>query len=123
MSVERRTVASSEEPSGRFRIALSSPWSSGGIQSRPTRKFRGTVSRNTPAAATITTFRRSSDQLRTWPYRREIQAKKGHSFVPCAGPPAGARLSRRELSIGVRVKLTSIETRMAKAIVQPNWLT
>ena len=26
-----------DEPSGRFRIAFSSPWSSGGIQSRPTR--------------------------------------------------------------------------------------
>ena len=29
-------------------------------------------------------------------------------------------LSNRELSIGVSVKLTSIETRIANAIVQPN---
>ena len=35
---------------------------------------------------------------------------------------ASDSLRNRELSIGVSVKLTSIETRMAKAIVQPNGL-
>ena len=41
-----------------------------------------------------------------------------------AGSPARARaVSSRELSIGVSVKLTSIETMIANAIVQPNWFT
>ena len=35
---------------------------------------------------------------------------------------ASESLRNRELSIGVSVKLTSIETRMANAIVQPNGL-
>jgi hypothetical protein len=38
-------------------------------------------------------------------------------------PPAGVARSRRELSMGVRVKLTSMETMIANAIVQPNWFT
>ena len=47
---------------------------------------------------------------------------------PSAAPVAASRLPRtrrsiRELSIGVSVKLTSIDTMIENAIVQPNWLT
>jgi hypothetical protein len=52
-----------------------------------------------------------------------MRAKKGHSFSSCSLDPSGGRRSSRELSIGVRVKLTSMETRMENAIVQPNWFT
>jgi hypothetical protein len=38
-------------------------------------------------------------------------------------PPSVAALRKRELSMGVRVKLISIETRIEKAMVQPNWFT
>ena len=48
--------------------------------------------------------------------------KKGDSFEPWP-TPLPPRRSSRELSIGVSVKLTSIETRIANAIVQPNWFT
>ncbi len=54
---------------------------------------------------------------------RSIQAKNGHSFEACCPGPSGRRFSSRELSIGVSVKLTSMETMMAKAMVQPNWFT
>ena len=123
ISVESLVVASRDEPSGRFSITCSSPWSSGGIQSRPTRRFSGTASRKVPRAMAMTALRWSSDQRRTSPYLREVQAKNGQSFPPWPALPGGERVSRRELSIGVSVKLTSMETRMAKAMVQPNWLT
>jgi hypothetical protein len=42
-------------------------------------------------------------------------------LVPC--PPCAHGFRKRELSIGVSVKLISIETRIENAIVQPNWFT
>jgi hypothetical protein len=51
-----------EVPSGRFSDSVNSPWSSGGIQSRPTIMFSGNVSAKTAAAMPSTRPRWSSDQ-------------------------------------------------------------
>ena len=81
------------------------------------------VSTNTTATIASTSVRWSSDQRSTVPYLPSIQVKNFQSFEPWLPRLPSEARSMRELSIGVSVKLTSIDTRMANAMVQPNSLT
>ena len=63
----------------------------------------------------------SSAQFTRRVYHSSSQWKKPPSFVLRSAAPS-ASFRNRELSIGVSVKLTSIDTMIANAIVQPNGL-
>ncbi len=69
----------------------------------------------------MTRPRWSRAQASSSPYLRAVHSKKGQPFV--LRPPSSCFFRKRELSMGVRVKLMSMETRMEKAMVQPNSLT
>ena len=117
-----RLVSVIEVPSGRFSDMLNSLWSSGGIQSRPTKAFKGKVRRKIPKAMAITCPRWPRAQSSSRLYRLS-KRRKNFAFFSPPWPLPVALVRKRELSIGVRVKLMSMETRMEKAMVQPNWLT
>ncbi len=67
------------------------------------------------------TFEWSSAQFTWRVYQMSSQWKNPPSFVFRSAAPSES-FRKRELSIGVSVKLTSIDTMIANAIVQPNGL-
>ena len=116
-------VPSIDVPSGRLKDSSSSPWSSGGIQSRPTMRFRGKVKREGEkpplrgrrrggrATMTEDRRRRAPRGRRTPSWAMMRRNRPARSRVPASDARfRSMRRSIRELSIGVSVKLTSIDT-------------
>src|SRR5580700_10775693 len=113
-------VLSSEVPSGNVNELCSSDWSSAGIQSRPTRRYKPNVERKVAMQIITRITRCASDQRSIIMYISSTECKNpsGFDFLLLV-----STLKRRELIIGVSVKATRSETRIAIAIVQPNELT
>src|SRR5262245_48648223 len=112
-------MPSGEASSGPSSWMRKSPTSSLGRNDRPTIRFSGKVSANTRTEVRpIATGWLSDHSSDEW-YQRSIARKKALSFVLLSFS-ASAILRNRELSIGVSVKLTNIDTRIENAIVQPN---
>ncbi len=95
--------------------------SSLGTNSRPTSRLSGTVSRAVTTEIEMMAIGWSSAQFTCRVYHSSSQWKNPRSFV-LRSRSASDSFRNRELSIGVRVKLTSIDTMIANAIVQPNGL-
>ena len=114
-------VPASEVPSGASTWTVHSPMSSLGTNSRPTMRLSGNVSANVTSETAMIANGWSSAQFTRRSYQLSSQWKKPRSLV-LASASASASFRNRELSIGVSVKLTSIDTMIANAMVQPNGL-
>ena len=116
------SVPSSEVPSGESMCTVHSPMSSFGTKSRPTIRFSGNVSRNVTTEIAMMT----PGVIERPVHLPRVPARpaSGRSRAPwsCDRRARPDSLRKRELSIGVSVKLTSIDTRIENAIVQPNGL-
>ena len=86
---------------------------------RPIIEFRGKISMKTAAAVARIVSGCASAHSRDPVYHSSIFRNNLLSFV-LLSPNASESLRKRELSIGVSVKLTIIDTRIENAIVQPN---
>ena len=113
---------SSDVPSGASRCTIHSPMSSSGTNSRPTMRFNGNAQERGQQP-------RSDDGAADGPAPSSACActagpASGRNPIPSTSdrPRRRTGFRKRELSIGVSVKLTSIDTRIANAIVQPNGL-
>src|SRR5437763_5736626 len=93
--------------------------SSVGTNVRPTILLSGNDSRKAAADTPITVSGCASVHLSDLLFTTASQWKKPASFV-LLSPTASESLRKRELSIGVNVKLTIIEMKIENAIVQPN---
>ena len=115
-------VPSSDVPSGVSRWIVHSPMSSFGTNSRPTIRFSG--KRRTAPSTTEIAMMPSDGRAPSSPAACTSRRASGRSRAPssCDPPRASDSFRNRELSIGVSVKLTSIDTRIENAIVQPNGL-
>src|SRR6266851_6953679 len=95
-----------------------SPMSSLGMNVRPTRRFNGNVMASTATDISAITAACASDHSSEAVYHSSTLRKNQLSFV-LLSLTASLSFRKRELSIGVSVKLTSIDTMIANAIVQP----
>src|SRR5690349_5321334 len=100
---------------------MKSLMSSFGMNERPTSAFNGKVARNTRIETPITMRGCASDHSSERAYQASMAWKILLSLLALSD---SASLARRnfELSIGVSVKLTSIDTMIEKVMVQPNGL-
>ena len=94
--------------------------SSAGTNVRPTIQFSGTVSATSAAETPMIHIGWASVQRSDALYQRSSARNSRWCLVSSSSVPACAAFSQRELSIGVSVKLTIIDTRIANAIVKPN---
>src|SRR5262249_62276537 len=86
---------------------------------RPTMRFNGIVRRTKNTVTPMIVIGCAIDQFSDAEYQRSMARKTRLSLV-LLSPAASDTFRKRELSIGVSVKLTIIETTIANAIVQPN---
>src|SRR4051794_2069712 len=101
--------------------SVSSLWSSAGIQSRPTSELSGIADAKIARLTATITMGWSSDHARSRPYKFVHQPNNPDLCdSPCFSPVFFDGFKSIELSIGVSVKLTSIETSTENAMVQPN---
>ena len=93
--------------------------SSSGMNVRPTIRLSGIVSRTatTDDADDRARVRQRPGQRRGVP---AVDGRKNRLSLVLLSLTASAAFRKRELSIGVSVKLTTIDTMIANAIVQPN---
>src|SRR5579864_1491079 len=96
-----------------------SPMSSLGMNVRPTRRFNGNVKASTAIEIPAMTVPCASDHSSEAVYHSSTLRKNQLSFV-LLSLTASVSFRKRELNIGVSVKLTSIDTMIENAIVQPN---
>src|SRR5260370_19142571 len=92
------------------------------MNERPTMRFNGNVSANTTIDAAMIAIGCASAHSSDAVYRSSSFLKNQLSFV-LVSLAASESFRNLELSIGVSVKLTIIDTRMLKFIIQPNGLT
>src|SRR5712692_9238263 len=98
---------------------VNSPMSSLGMNDRPTMAFSGNVVANATTAIAMIAPGCSRAHLTEAVYPESSFRKNQLSFVLLSFTASDA-LRNRELSIGVSVKLTTMDTRIEKVIVQPN---
>src|SRR5437870_2428346 len=98
---------------------VNSPVSSSGTNVRPTMRLSGTVIANTTMEMPMMAIGCASVQRRDVLYTWSTLRKNPLSFV-FASLSASDSFMKRELSIGVNVKLTTIEIKIENAIVHPN---
>ena len=114
-SVDSRLV-----PSGARRLISNSAWSSFGMKFLSATMNSGTLDSRTRTAKPAIDARDGPSTIRAAAYRSASTAWKiRESFDECLSLPCASTFSQRAASIGVSVKLTSSDTMMANAIVNP----
>ena len=112
-------MPSIDVPCGVSACTVNSFMSSAGTNVRPTIRFSGNVSATSAADMPMIHIGCASVHRSDALYQRSSARNSRWCFVSSAPPPVCHVVSQRELSIGVRVKLTIIDTRIANAIVHP----